>query len=90
MNAATGLVAVPVDGAALMSGVHGHVLSIDGRPATITAKTRTAAGVHVVEYALLGDGIDDPATGTIYLPDGATVDCIRYSGWLGGDSEAAR
>lgn len=72
----------PVTGDGLKHGPRGHIIAIDGVTATITSKDKVAKGEHVITWQQIDhtDG-QQPATGTIYLPDGATVDCIRRADW---------
>lgn len=71
----------PVAGDGLKAGERGHIIAINGVIATIVSKERLDNGEHVVKWARI-DCPDEPATGIIYLPDGATVDCIRVADWL--------
>ncbi|TDD45405.1 hypothetical protein E1286_24110 [Nonomuraea terrae] len=89
---ATALQTVPVAGDAMRAGHRGHIIAVDGVIATITSINRADNGEHVVNWQQIDcSPHDEPATGTIYVPDGATVDCIRVADWLAReDSEASR
>jgi hypothetical protein len=79
---------IPVTGDGLKTGPRGHIIQVDGIIATVVDKDTTPAG-HTVHWAALDGPIDiEPATGIIYLPYGATVDCIRVADWLNAPAEA--
>ncbi|MET8864628.1 hypothetical protein ABZW11_16960 [Nonomuraea sp. NPDC004580] len=82
---------IPVPGDRLRAGDRGHLIAIDGMTATITSRIKLDNGEHVIRWQQIDhtDG-QQPATGIIYLPDGATVECVRRADWLNRrDSEAA-
>lgn len=82
---------IPVTGDGLKKGPRGHIIATHGMAAHITDIEKTDTGEHVINWEQIDNPIDEtPAVGTIHLPDGATVDCIRVADWLAReDSEAA-
>jgi len=83
MNTATTFKTIPVEGRGLHAGYRSHIILTDnGTVATIERIEKDDRGGHTIHWAQLDNPIDqEPATGIIHLPDGATVDCIRAADW---------
>ncbi|MEU6781447.1 hypothetical protein ABZ912_19765 [Nonomuraea angiospora] len=87
MTTSTTLPTVPVPGDKLRAGERGHIIAVNGVAATIISIHRTDKGEHVVHWAQIDGEIDQDADGFLHMPDGATVDCIRYADWLTAGGE---
>lgn len=73
---------IPVEGPGLRAGYHSHLIVSHGMVAAITAIEKTATGEHIIDWAQIDNATDEtPAVGTIHLPYGATVDCVRAADW---------